>query len=160
MIENEKSFYSALCETLGVAEARGIRLKRALDGQRILLALDEMEKMTYKGFTSNLRSELRGLAEGISAPLKLAMVTSIPLDRLFPDSLGGTSPLAMICHQIRIDPWDFNTAREFLLDRLKNNSVTFSESEMEQLFQNSHGMPWMLVKQAYQLYRRKLGQKQ
>lgn len=160
VIENEKSFYSALCETLGVAEARGIRLRRALEGQRILLALDEMEKMTSKGFTRNLRSELRGLAEGSSAPLKLAMVTSTPLDRLFPDSLGGTSPLAMICQQIRIDPWDFGTTRRFLLDRLKNTSVTFSESEMKQLFQNSRGMPWLLVKHAYQLYRQKLGQKQ
>jgi hypothetical protein len=40
IIENERSFYSALCETLGIAEARGIHLKRALNGQRILLALD------------------------------------------------------------------------------------------------------------------------
>ncbi len=158
VIENEKSFYSALCEALGVAESRGIHLKRALNGQRTLLALDEMEKMTSKGFTRNLRSELRGLAEGSNAPIKLAMVTSTPLDRLFQDSLGGTSPLAMICQQIRVDPWDLATARRFLHDRLKITSIIFSEPEIEQILKASGGIPWKLVNEAYHLYRRKTGQ--
>jgi hypothetical protein len=158
MIEDEKSFYRALCETLGVAEARGYRLSRSLNGQRILLALDEVERMTFKGFTRNLRSELRGLAGDASAPLKLAMAASTPLDRLFPDSFGNTSPLAGICQQIQVGPWGLPTAREFLQDRLKNTSLTFSEAEIVRLFQESKGMPQQLMHQAFHLYRRKLGQ--
>ena len=157
VVENEKTFYIALCDALGIAETRGYLLKRALDGQRILLALDEVERMNCKGFTRNLRDQLRGLSETASSPLKLAMVTSTPLDRLFPDSSGNTSPLAGICQQIRIDPWDIDTARRFLLDRLKSTPVTFTESEMEQLFQASRGLPWQLVNQASRLYRQKLG---
>ena len=122
-----------------------------------LLALDEVERMNCKGFTRNLRDQLRGLSETASSPLKLAMVSSTPLDRLFPDSSGNTSPLAGICQQIRIDPWDLATSRRFLLDRLKDTSVTFTESEMEQLFQASRGLPWQLVNQASRLYRQKLG---
>lgn len=158
LVEDEKTFYTALCETLGIEETRIYRLEQALTGQRILLALDEMEKMTSKGFTRNLRDVLRALAEGGSAPLKLAMVTRIPLDRLFPDSFGSTSPFFGICQQIQVDPWDLATSRRFLLDRLKDTSVTFSESEIEQLFQASRGMPWQLVNQASRLYRQKLGQ--
>lgn len=158
LVEDEETFYEALCDVLGVAEARIFRLPRALFGQRILLALDEMERMTKKGFTRDVRDQLRGLAEGNDAPLKLAMVTSTPLDGLFPDSFTGGSPLALICQQIRVDPWDFDTARRFLLDRLKEDSVTFSESEMEQLIQRSGGMPRQLVNHAYHLYLQKLGQ--
>lgn len=158
VVEDEKTFYMALCDALGIPETKGYLLKRALVGQSILLALDEVEKMTCKGFTRNLRDQLRGLAESKSVHLKLAMVSSTPLDHLFPDSLTGGSPLALICQQIRVDPWDLVTARRFMLDRLRNASVTFSESEMEQLFQTSRGMPWQLMNQAYHLYRRKTGQ--
>lgn len=158
LVDDEKSFYRELCKELGVAEAKGYRLKRALNGKRFLLALDEVERMKCKGFTRNLRDQLRGLAGDASAPLKLAMAASIPLDRLFTDSLDGGSPLAGICQQIEVGPWDFNTARQFLLARLKNTSVTFSESEMEQIFKASAGMPLLLMNQAYHLYRRKTGQ--
>ncbi len=158
VVENEKTFYRALCGSLGINGARDYyHLKQILNGQRILLALDEVERMSCKGFTLNLRSALRGLSEGSSAPLKLAMVTATPLDRLFPDGFGGTSPLAGICQQIQVDPWDFNTARRFLLDRLTNTPVIFSESEIEQLFRNCSGMPLLLVNRAYHLYRQKIG---
>jgi len=155
MIEDEKSFYLELCEAIGVAEAKGYRLIRALRGERFLLALDPMERMTNKGFTRNLRDQLRSLAEGGGAPLKLAMVAGTPLDRLFPDDSGNTSPLEGICQQIRIGPWDIETARKFLHEQLKTTSVTFSEEEIQRLFKDSGRMPHQLMNQAFQLYRKK-----
>ena len=161
MVEDEKSFYRELHEALGIPEAKGkesgYHLRRSLKGERFLLALDEVERMTCKGFTRNLRDQLRGLAEGGSAPLKLAMATSIPLDHLFPDSSGSTSPLAGICQQIQVGPWDIEISRKFVQDRLKATSVSFSEEEIEKLIKDSGGMPHQLMNQAFHLYRRKQG---
>ncbi len=163
MVEDEKSFYRELHETLGIPETKGkengYHLRRSLRGERFLLALDEVERMTCKGFTRNLRDQLRGLAEGGSAPIKLAMAASIPLDRLFPDSSGSTSPLAGICQQIQVGPWDIEISRKFVQDRLKATSVSFSEEEIEKLIKDSGGMPHQLMNQAFHLYRRKQGQK-
>lgn len=155
MVEDEQSFYEELCKSLGVSVSRGYRLSRALNGRSILLALDEVEKMTWEGFTNNLRAELRGLTEDNNAPLKLALATSTPLDRLFPDSEGGTSPLAGICLQIDLRPWEIATALEFLLGRLKLTSVTFSDAEMQHIFRVSSGIPQRLMCQAFSLYHQK-----
>jgi energy-coupling factor transporter ATP-binding protein EcfA2 len=159
LVEDEDSFYRELCLALGVPEARGYPLKRSLTGKRFLLALDEMERMASQGFTRNIRDQLRGLADGPSEPLKLAMAASTSLDRLFPDSEEAKiSPLAGICQQIQVGPWDIATAREFLLERLETTSVTFSEAEIGQIFKESMGMPRELMHKAFHLYRRKIEQ--
>ena len=157
MVLDEDGFYDELCKRLGVASARGYRLVRALKsrGRHILLALDEVDKMSWDGFTRNMRSELRGLTDVDDAPLKLALAARTPLDRLFPDSEGDTSPLAGICMQIEVRPWDPDHAEGFLLERLKETSVAFSASEMKQLLQDSRGMPKLLMYLAFNLYRQK-----
>jgi hypothetical protein len=156
-LRNENDYYEALCEALGVPTARGLQLERLLRGQRILLLLDQIEKMTGKGFSRDLRAELRGLAEAPSAPLKLALVARTPLDRLFPDSEGNTSPLAGLCHQVDVRPWDIATARAFLEERLSRSLVRFAPEEVEHLVAQSGGHPQRLMRLAFDLYQRKLG---
>jgi len=140
-----------------VPTARGLQLERLLRGQRILLLLDQIEKMTGKGFSRDLRAELRGLAEAPSAPLKLALVARTPLDRLFPDSEGNTSPLAGLCHQVDVRPWNIATARAFLEERLSRSLVRFAPEEVEHLVAQSGGHPQRLMRLAFDLYQRKLG---
>ncbi len=154
-LQDEDDFYAALCEALGVPEARGYRLTRSLRGKRILLILDEIEKITWDGFTRNLRATLRGLAEGDDAPLKLALAARTPLDRLFPDSEGDTSPLAGICQQIDVRPWDAATACDYLRARLQGTGVRFAPAEIERLLVNSAGHPQRLTRLAFDLYQRK-----
>jgi type II secretory pathway predicted ATPase ExeA len=156
-LQNEDDFYAALCAALGVPDARGYRLQRALQerGRRSLLILDEIEKMTWEGFSRNLRAALRGLAEGSDAPLKLALAARTPLDRLFPDSEGNTSPLAGICLQIDLRPWSAETARAYLDDRLKAGGARFTPEEIERLLQTSGGHPARLTRLAFDLYARK-----
>lgn len=43
-----------------------MQLMRKLRGRKVVLCLDEMEKMTWRGFSHDLRSELRGIAEHTS----------------------------------------------------------------------------------------------
>ena len=154
-LHSEDDYYAALCEEVGIATVRGRELERALRGRRLLLLLDEIEKMTWDGFSHNLRAELRGLAEGEDAPFKLALVARSPLDRLFPDSERNTSPLAGICQQIPVKPWDDATARAFIQQRLSSTPVRFSNDEIKHLFESSNGLPLHLMRAAFNLYRTK-----
>jgi len=155
-LHSEDDYYQALCEEVGIATVKGgWQLERALRGRRLLLLLDEIEKMTWDGFSHNLRAELRGLAEGECAPFKLALVARSPLDRLFPDSDRNTSPLAGICQQIPVKTWDDATARAFIQQRLNGTLVRFSDDEIKHLVLSSNGLPLRLMQSAFNLYRTK-----
>jgi AAA+ ATPase superfamily predicted ATPase len=158
-LANEEQFREALCERLHVPTCRGLALQKALEGRRVLLCLDEVEKLSWDddGFTRGLRAELRGLAEGPDAPLKLALAARTSLDRLFPDSAGETSPLANICLQVDVGPWDEATARDFLLDRLGGTGVRFTEAESARLVTESGGYPMKLMRAAHRLYGERTG---
>jgi len=117
--------------------------------RRLLLALDEVENETV--LTSDIRSQLRGLAEGSDAPLRLLLAASQPLDSIFNDE-GMTSPLAGICIEENIGFWDQTTVRAFITSRLQSTPVTFSEEEISQILQESGGHPQKLVQRCHETY--------
>lgn len=157
-IDNEEDFYSALCHEVGMAECTGYLLTRNLKAHKnkVLLALDNVGKMTWQGFTRGVRDKLRGLAEGSNAPLKLILAATEPLNDLFNDSHddGKTSPLAGICQEEHIQPWDEITIRDFIASRLAGGSVRFTEEEIVQLLAESRGHPRKLMQLCYGIYAR------
>ncbi len=153
-VKNESEFYDALCDALRIEPCRGYSLTRALSGMRYVLCLDEIEKMTWKGFTQDLRSHLRGLADGAEAPLRLVIASRTPLARLFPDSPELDSPLAGICLPLDVGPFPPDVARAFLAHRLHGTGVTFAESEIAALLRETGGHPARLQRAAADLYRR------
>ena len=64
-VGDEKDFYIALCDKVAIPECKGYKLTRNLRqrSQKVLLALDNVGKITCKGFSRNVRNQLRGLAE-------------------------------------------------------------------------------------------------
>ena len=155
VVDNEEEFYEALCETLEVETCRGYKLTRALRNKHYVLCLDEVEKMSWDGFTRNLRSQLRGLADGSNAPLTLVFASRSPLGHQFPDSPEFDSPLAGICRQLDVLPFSEATTRAFLNDRLSGTGVKFSEAEIVRLFVETQGHPARLQEHAADLYRLK-----
>ncbi|GAX40543.1 hypothetical protein NIES4075_15090 [Tolypothrix sp. NIES-4075] len=157
-IGDEKDFYIALCDKVGIAESKGYKLTRSLRqrDKKVLLALDNVGKLTWKGFTRQVRDQLRGLAEGGDAPLRLILAANEPLEDLFNDSHndGKTSPLAGICQEENIQPWEDAIMRDFIAARLKNTSVSFTEEEIIQLVQESKGHPRKLMQLCYRTYRK------
>jgi hypothetical protein len=155
-VNDENDFYSALCHEVGIPESKDYSLTRNLRDRRILLAIDNVGKMTWVGFTRGVRDRLRGLAEGSNAPLKLILAASEPLERLFNDSQdeGKTSPLAGICQEENLKPWDEPIARAFIDARLAMTSVRFTEEEIIQLVQESGGHPRQLMQLCYRTYSR------
>ncbi|MEM9907060.1 MAG: AAA family ATPase [Cyanobacteria bacterium P01_D01_bin.44] len=153
-VEDESDFYFALCDQIGIEESKGFRLKRALEPKRLLLLLDELEKMTWDGFTNQVREQLRGLAEGKDAPLRLVVAASKSLDRLFPDSSDGNmvSPLSGICLEEIVKPWDESVIRAFIADRLGQTPIQFAEAEIVQIIQTSQGQPRQVLHLCYKHY--------
>ncbi|MGK7894609.1 MAG: CHAT domain-containing protein [Xenococcus sp. (in: cyanobacteria)] len=159
VVENDDDFYEELCYELEIEKCRRGRLNRLLNRKtdRFLLLIDEIEKMIWDGFTKQLRGQLRGLAEGIDAPLRLVVAASTSLDKLFPDSdqIGMTSPLKGICIEEEIRSWDQSTVYDFIDSRLKATSINFTTEEIDKIIADSKGHPKQVMQWCYQLYRQK-----
>lgn len=162
---DEDDFYGALCSFVGIETTKGFLLKRALESHRLLLILDEIEKMTWDGFTNQVRGQLRGLAEGTNAPLRLVVAACTSLDILFPDSQENnmTSPFKGICIEETLKRWDKEISREFIVSRLQADwlepvakPVSFTEDEIAELIDKSGGYPQKLMMFCYETYARYL----
>ncbi|MFN6475820.1 LuxR C-terminal-related transcriptional regulator [Nostoc sp. DedQUE07] len=153
-VHDEDEFYFALCDKIGIPESKGYRLTRNLQKKKVLLAIDNLGKLIENGFTRQVRDQLRGLAEGRDASLRLILAANEPLDKLFNDSQdnGKTSPLSGICQEEHIHPWDEATMRAFITSRLAKTSVSFTEEEIIQLIQESGGHPRKLMQLCYRTY--------
>ncbi|MEG4046133.1 AAA family ATPase [Microcoleus sp. Pol17_C1] len=158
---DEDDFYGALCDKAGIETAKGYLLERTLESHRLLLLLDEVEKMTWDGFTNQVRGQLRGLAEGNNAPLRLVVAACTSLDTLFPDSQDRnmTSPFKGICIEENLTQWDERISREFIVSRLQASWLTpiaqpvnFTEKEIAGLIAESGGYPQKLMQLCYQTY--------
>lgn len=154
LLHNESQFYSELCYEIGIPESKDYQLTRNLRNHKILLAIDNVGKLTGEGFTRNIRDYLRGLAEGSNASLKLILAATEPLNNLFKDSQeqGNTSPLAGICQEEHIHSWNEATIHAFIASRLARTSVSFTEEEIIQLIQESGGHPRKLMQLCYQTF--------
>src|SRR4028118_1007552 len=162
-VRDEDDFYRALCHKAGIETVKGYLLQRALESHRLLLLLDEVEKMTWDGFTNQVRGQLRGLAEGNNAPLRLVVAACTSLDTLFPDSQDKnmTSPFKGFALEENLKQWDEEISREFIASRLRADWLTpvaqpvnFTEAEIAELIAESGGYPQKLMQLCYQTYAR------
>jgi hypothetical protein len=154
VIRNEAEFFEALCEKLGLGlTVRGWDLDKALRGRQVVVCLDEIEKMTNRQcFSGEERTELRGHASGPDSPLTLVIASRSPLEMLFEDNPLRTSPLASLCHALRLVPFSQATSEAFLLHRLQGHAVAFSARQRQMLHEQSGGHPGQLQAAAAALY--------
>ncbi len=153
-VADEEDFYYALCDNAGIPICKGYKLRRELESKRLLLMLDEIEKMTWDGFTNQVRGQLRSLAEGQDASLRLVIAASKPLDKLFIDSTGGnmTSPLSGICQEKPLSAWSDSIIREFVAARLQPTSISLSEEHILKIIQASRGKPREVMRLCNECY--------
>ncbi len=155
IIHNQEDFYFAICEKVDIPDSKGYRFSSHLEknNKRVLLILDNVGKLNGEGFTRDVRDHLRGLAEGENACLKLVVAANESLKTLFNDSYK-TSPLADICQQIDIQPWDEKIIREFIKKRLQPTTIDFTEADIQKLIHESGGYPQKLTQLCYNLYKK------
>ena len=160
-VTNEREFYQLLCHALEMETCAGFQFQRILkqNNERILLILDEVDKMVWQDFSQQTARQLRGLAEGRHSPLSLIMATSSSLSELFPDLqiATATSCFTGIFIEEQIQEWNQEIACDFIRNRLANTGIKFTEEEIYQLVEQSSGNPQKLVRlchKAYQIYQR------
>ncbi|MCL4262205.1 MAG: ATP-binding protein [Anaerolineae bacterium] len=141
LVHSETEFFDYICSELGVETSRGFRLARQLKGRRIILCLDEIEKMTWEGFTLNVRTELRGLADGAQAPFTLVIASRSPLGQLFPDSPEMTSPLAGLCMQINMPYFTLTETHALVKHYLGKTKATLPPEAIERAWLATEGHP-------------------
>lgn len=146
-------FCAEVLEAMGQAPGDLRALKRALRRQRLVLLLDEVEKLARPAFGPDLHDLLRALAQ--EPTLTLAVASHRPLVEVFPPS-SDTSPFHNIFTEKRLGPFTSAEAREFLDRRLQGTGVTFTQEEVERLVMESGGHPARLQRLAYALFEKKL----
>ena len=153
-VDDEDDFYAALCHKLGIDTLRGFKLRRALEGRRYVLCIDEGEKLYWDqfGFTRKMRSHLRGLADGVDELFTLVVASRSTLALLTSDSPELDSSLAGICHQIDVGPFFYREACAFLGQRLHATGIVFTPAHIDGLFAQSGGHPGRLQRAAANLY--------
>jgi len=153
-VTSGSAFYEYACRALGGSGTRNRDLARLIDsGQRKILCLDEMERLCDRSFGNNIRSFLRGYADGANAPLKLVVASRRALMQLFPDDANSTSPLYNIFPEI-ITLANFSRAdcERFLDARLAYTGVTFDTATRDELWTLTQGHPYKLQRAAHHRY--------
>lgn len=146
ILHNDDDFFGYLCDELDIPVCRGYQLGRKLRGRKIVLCLDEFEKMKWEGFTPTVREELRGLADGNgkNQPFTLLIASRTPLDTLFNDNPDRTSPLANLCLSMKMPPFNLNEAEALTKLYLNGNNIELSDEAVKQAWQRSGGHPQTL----------------
>lgn len=164
-IHNDQDFYQALCDHAEIELCQDYLFSRNIQNHRLLLMLDEVEKMTWDGFTDKIRGQLRALAEGMNAPLRFIVAACTSLDQLFPDSqdIRMTSPFTGIFTEYNLEKWNQQTIRDFIASRLnspllkpEHTTITFTDDEITELINQSEGHPQKLMALCYQTFNRYL----
>lgn len=151
-VYDEDDFFRALCDELDIPTCRGYELAKTLRGKRYILCLDTFERQKKDRFTGDEWWELRGLADGDRVPFKLVLASRLPLNQVFENYPQITSPLENICRQLNVEPFSEKEAREFLDQRLRGTGVSFTESEINQLLEETKCHPARLQQKAASVY--------
>lgn len=152
---NDRAFFEYACERLGGKGWRDRDLRRLIEAGRVVLCLDDLERLNARGFSEHLRAFLRGMANGQSAPLTLVVTSQRPLPELFPHDgdLGKPSPFhSLFVHQLRLAPFTRAQCDAFLDACLKDTSVAFDAATRDELWALTQGHPYKLQRAAHHRY--------
>jgi len=151
---NVNDFCAEILEALGAEGRDVLALKKALRKSRVVLILDEVEKLNDRRFPPELQDLLRALAQ--EPTLTLAVASHRPLEEVLP-ARGKTSPFHNVFTEMRLPPFADEVAAAFLRSRLAETGVQFTDAEVQRLVSESGGHPARLQRLAYRLFEAKRG---
>jgi hypothetical protein len=130
-------------------------LKHVLSGRRLILLLDEVERLAEEDFNPRLHDLLRSLAQ--EPHFAMCLSTRHPLIDVFPARTpGGVSPFHNIFTIKTLGPFTESEARGLIDACLASTGVRFSEREIERLLAESHYHPARLQAGAKALFEEKV----
>lgn len=153
-ILDEADFCETVLGKLGETGHTLRDLKRALVDRKLVLLLDEVERLAEPDFNPRLHDLLRSLAQ--EPHFAMCLATDRPLAEVFPaQTPGGVSPFHNIFTAKTLGSYTYAEARELVVARLANTGVAFNEREIEDLLTESHGHPARLQSLARALFEAK-----
>ncbi len=151
---DETDFCETVLQKLGETGSTLRELKRALAGRKLVLLLDEVERLAEEDFNPRLHDLLRSLAQ--EPHFALCLASDRALEEVFPARTpGGVSPFHNIFTVKALGPFTEAEAREFLAARLANTGVSFTEQEVERVLTESRCHPAALQAMARALFAEK-----
>jgi len=152
---DETDFCETVLGKLGESGSTLRELKRALTATKLVLLLDEVERLAEQDFSPRLHDLLRSLAQ--EPNFSMCLASERPLEELFPSRTpGGVSPFYNIFTAKSLGPYTRAEARDFLAARTATAGVAFTGQEIEQLLTESQCHPARLQAMAKALFERKL----
>jgi type II secretory pathway predicted ATPase ExeA len=162
LINRDEEFYAALCAELEIehpCEPLQLDTELRRRNRRYILLIDEIEALNSEKFSSDIRKNLRGWADGDYAPFILVIVSRSHLDIVFPSSTGEPSPLTGFCHHLDVLPFTEAETTAFIQHRLVGTGVNFTDEQIADLYQQTQGHPARLQQAATALYDATIQQK-
>jgi hypothetical protein len=151
---DETDFCETILLKLGESGSTLRELKRALADRKLILLLDEVERLAEHDFSPRLHDLLRSLAQ--EGHFALCLATERPLEELFPARApGGVSPFYNIFTTKTLGPYTAAEARELLASRAAGTGISFTEPEIERLLAESQCHPARLQALAKALFETK-----
>jgi hypothetical protein len=148
---NETEFCETVLQQLNTMGNTLRDLHNALKTRRVILLLDEVERLAEEGFSLHLQDLLRSLAQ--EPNFKMCVATQIPLEEVFlPRVKGSVSPFHNIFTRKSIGAFTEAEARRFLAERLQNTGVAFTEHDVARLIAESNCHPAKLQQAAKALF--------
>jgi energy-coupling factor transporter ATP-binding protein EcfA2 len=152
LVRNEETFWGIVCDQIRVPACTNNDLIRALQSRRLLLLLDEVERMERQVFGEEIRIQLRGFAQGNQ--MKVVIAACVPLDRLFPDEPHSLiSVFNNLCTAETMLRWSEEMIHNYISQRSDGNPINFALAEIQSIIKDSQGNPQKLVPLCHQLYR-------
>ncbi len=146
---DEADFCEMILKQLG-AQGNTLRdLRYALYTRRVILLLDEVERLAEPDFSPRLHDLLRSLAQDPN--FKMCVASQRPLEKVFPPR-GTVSDLPNIFTRKVIGPFTESEARRFLAARLQGAGVAFTERDVARLIAESQCHPARLQQAAKALF--------
>ena len=151
---DETDFCETVLHKLGESGSTLRDLKRALADRRLILILDEVERLAEGDFSPRLHDLLRSLAQ--ESHFAMCLATERPLEEVFPSRTpGGVSPFYNIFTVKSLGPYTRPEARGLLAARGAGTGVAFTEQEIERLLTESQCHPAKLQAMAKALFEQK-----
>ena len=151
---DETDFCETVLHKLGESGSTLRDLKRALADRRLILILDEVERLAEGDFSPRLHDLLRSLAQ--ESHFAMCLATERPLEEVFPSRTpGGVSPFYNIFTVKSLGPYTRPEARGLLAARAASSGVAFTEQEIERLLTESQCHPAKLQAMAKALFEQK-----
>jgi energy-coupling factor transporter ATP-binding protein EcfA2 len=152
LVRDEEDFWGIVCHGIRVQPRNNSERIKAVQSRRILLLLDEVEQMERQIFGEEIRTQLRGFAQG--GQMKVIVAACVSLDVLFPgEEHSLISLFNNLCTEYLMKSWSDEVVRLYIKERLQDMPVRFTETEIRRIIQSSQGIPQKLVKNCYQLYK-------